>query len=102
MGIWLCTSLTLSLLLLLFSKAKSQTQNILKKIDNLLALAGTSKARLLKANIWVKDIGSDFKGMNEAWIEWVDPNNKPVRATVESALALPNLLVEIQVEAALP
>ena len=38
--------------------------------------------------------------MNEVWVEWMDPDNKPVRATVEANMARPNLLVEIQVTAA--
>ena len=39
--------------------------------------------------------------MNEVWNAWVDPENKPVRATVEAAMARDILLVEIQVTAAL-
>ena len=38
--------------------------------------------------------------MNAVWNKWVDPNNKPVRATVEANLAREQLLVEIQVTAA--
>jgi len=79
----------------------SQAKNILKEIDDLLALAGTSKSNLVSASIWLKDIDRDFKALNEVWIDWLDPENKPVRATVQSPMALPNLLVEIQVTAAL-
>ncbi|CAB9500075.1 Endoribonuclease L-PSP [Seminavis robusta] len=82
--------------------AAGQTQNILKKTDDLLAQAGTSKSNLLTANIWVKDIGRDFQDMNKVWNEWLDPENKPVRATVEANMARPAILVEIQVTAALP
>lgn len=39
--------------------------------------------------------------VNEVWNSWIDPNNKPVRATTEASLAAPNMLVEIQVTAAL-
>jgi enamine deaminase RidA (YjgF/YER057c/UK114 family) len=77
-----------------------QTKNILGQIDALLEEAGTDKTRLLTSNIWLKDIGKDFQAMNEVWIEWMDPDNKPVRATVEANMARPNLLVEIQVTAA--
>lgn len=38
--------------------------------------------------------------MNEVWNGWLDPNNKPVRATVEANLARDVLLVEVQVTAA--
>ena len=66
-----------------------------------LALAGTDKTRLLQAQVWLKDIARDGDGMNAAWAEWVGPpSRKPVRATVQSKLAKPAMLVEIQVVAA--
>ena len=80
---------------------RSQTQATLDKVDALLKEAGTSKSHALSATIWLKDINRDFKGMNEVWNAWVDPENKPVRATVEAAMAREILLVEIQVTAAL-
>ncbi len=76
-----------------------QTRNILAKIDALLARAGTTKAHLLSANIWLVDIAS-FDEMNGVWDAWIDPNNPPARATVQSALARPEYLVEIAVLAA--
>ncbi|EYR78104.1 MULTISPECIES: RidA family protein [unclassified Shinella] len=78
--------------------AVAQTRDILATIDGLLAEAGTSKAKLISANIWLRDI-AHFAQMNEVWDQWVDPNNLPVRATVEARLAAPELLVEIQVTA---
>ena len=80
--------------------AASQTAGCLKKVDELLAMAGTSKSQALKATIWLKDIGSDFKSMNAVWNSWVDPDAKPVRATVQAEMARPSILVEIQVSAA--
>lgn len=71
-----------------------------KLISTYLEEAGTDKSKLLTATIWVKDIKSDFASMNEVWNAWIDPNNKPVRATTEASLAAPNMLVEIQVSAA--
>lgn len=73
-----------------------QTKEILKKIDALLAEAGTDKSKLLSANIWLTDI-STFAEMNAAWDAWVDGNNTPARATVESKLAAPQFTVEIAV-----
>ena len=70
------------------------------RCDDLLKDAGTSKSNLLTASIWLKDIKRDFKDMNEVWNGWLDPNNKPVRATVEANLARDVLLVEVQVTAA--
>jgi enamine deaminase RidA (YjgF/YER057c/UK114 family) len=77
-----------------------QTKNVLNEVDELLEKAGTSKSNIISASIWLKDIDSDFKAMNEVWVDWLDPENKPVRATVQSPMALPQLLVEIQVTAA--
>ena len=76
-----------------------QTRNVLAKIDALLAQAGTSRARLLSANIWLADI-TTFNEMNAIWDAWIDPANPPARATVQSALAAPEYRVEISVTAA--
>ena len=76
-----------------------QTRQILAQIDALLADAGTDKSNLISANIWVSDI-RQFAQMNDVWDGWVDSENTPVRACVESRLARPELLVEIQVIAA--
>ena len=78
---------------------KEQTAEILSLIDVTLKQAGTDKTKLLKANIWLTDIGT-FAQMNEAWDAWVSQGNTPARATVESKLAAPGLDVEIMVEAA--
>ena len=74
---------------------------MLGKVDALLTEAGTDKSRLLTASIWVKDIEKDFAGMNDVWSEWIDAENKPVRATIEANMARTEILVEIQVSAAL-
>ena len=75
-----------------------QTADVLAQIDDLLARAGASKRDVVTANIWLADIG-DFAGMNAAWDAWLDKEHAPVRATVESKLARPELKVEIQVQA---
>jgi len=71
-----------------------QTEQILAKIDGLLAEAGSDKSRILSANIWLSHI-SAFPAMNGVWDAWVAPGAAPARATVESALAAPPYLVEI-------
>lgn len=78
-----------------------QTRQVLQKADRYLARAGSDKSRLLSAQIWLRDI-ADFDRMNTVWIAWLDGIAPPSRATVESRLALPDLLVEIQFVAALP
>ena len=79
---------------------KEQTADILAQIDATLKQAGTDKSKILKANIWLTDIGT-WGQMNEAWDAWVVVGQTPARATVESKLAGPGLDVEIMVEAAI-
>ena len=79
---------------------KEQTADILAQIDATLKQAGTDKSKILKANIWLTDIGT-WSQMNEAWDAWVVAGQTPARATVESKLAGPGLDVEIMVEAAI-
>ena len=78
---------------------KGQTEEILKKIDSALELAGTSKARLLAATVWLTDI-REKEQMDAAWKAWIDPDNKPARACVESRLGTTDTRVEIMVTAA--
>lgn len=80
--------------------AAEQTASILAIIDSLLAEAGTDKSKLLVATIWLSDI-SNFAEMNAVWDNWVSSGNTPARACVEAKLAREELLVEIQVSAAI-
>jgi len=77
---------------------RGQTEEILKKIDEFLAMAGTNKSRLLQATVWLADI-RDKEQMDGAWKAWVDPDHKPARACVEARLGTPDTLVEIMVTA---
>jgi enamine deaminase RidA (YjgF/YER057c/UK114 family) len=79
---------------------KGQTQQVLARIDKLLAEAGTDKTKLLSANIWITDM-KNFADMNAVWDAWVAKGSTPARATVEAKLAAPQLKVEIMVVAAI-
>ena len=81
------------------SRHASQTKEVLAEIDRLLALAGSDKTRILRAQIWLADIKT-FDQMNGVWDAWVAPGNPPARATGEAKLATPDYLVEIIVTAA--
>ena len=78
---------------------KAQTEEVLKKIDKLLDDAGTNKSRILWANVWVNDMREKDQ-MDAAWQAWMDPDNKPARATVEARLGAPDIKVEIMMIAA--
>lgn len=76
----------------------SQTEQVLAKIDALLAEAGTDKSKILQATVYLADM--KLKGaMNEVWKAWVDTKNPPARVCVGVALE-GNVLVEIIVVAA--
>ena len=81
------------------ASCKGQTEQVLKKIDKLLAEAGSSKSKILWSNVWVTDMREKDQ-MDAAWQAWVDPDNKPARATVESRLGTPDTRVEIMMIAA--
>lgn len=76
-----------------------QTQQVLDKVDALLAEAGSDKSKILSAQIWVANIGH-FAQMNEVWDAWVSEGNAPARACIEARLATPDLLVEVGITAA--
>lgn len=78
---------------------KAQTLTCLEKIENLLQEVGSDKSKLLSATVWVKSM-SDFAAMNEVWDKWFEGVQPPARACGESALARPELLVEITAIAA--
>ena len=77
---------------------KSQTAQVLKKIDAVLALAGTNKSRILSATVYMADASLKDE-MNEAWMAWVDGTNLPTRTAVGAVLT-PGTMVEITVSAA--
>ena len=78
------------------ASVKAQTEEILGRIDALLAQAGSHKSRIVSAQIWLADIRTRDE-MNQAWLAWVDANNLPARACVEAKLAGTDILVEIAV-----
>ena len=78
---------------------KAQTLTCLEKIDSLLQEVGSDKSKLLMATVWLKSM-SDFAAMNEVWDKWFEGVQPPARACGESALARPELLVEVTVTAA--
>ena len=77
-----------------------QTEQVLAKIDRLLAQVGSDKTKILSAQIFIADMG-DFAGMNVAWEKWVPQGNTPARATIEAKLANPAYKVEIMCVAAI-
>lgn len=77
-----------------------QTENMLAKVDSLLAEVGSDRSMILSATIYVRDM-KDFAEMNTVWDSWIPEGHAPARACVEARMARPDILVEISVIAAL-
>lgn len=76
-----------------------QTENMLAKVDALLAQAGSSREQILSATVYIRDM-KDFAAMNDVWDAWVPEGHAPARACVEARLARPELLCEVSIVAA--
>ena len=77
-----------------------QTREVLQKIDDLLAEAGSDNSKILSAQIWLASMGH-FARMNEVWDSWIPEGSAPARACIEARLASPDLLVEVGIVAAI-
>ena len=72
---------------------KQQTEEVLAKIDAVLAEAGSDKTKIVSSVVYMSDM--DLKSeMNAAWMSWMDPACPPARAGVGVVLT-PGHLVEI-------
>jgi enamine deaminase RidA (YjgF/YER057c/UK114 family) len=74
---------------------RGQTAQVLKKIDAVLAQAGTNKSRIMSATVYMADASLKDE-MNESWMAWVDRSNLPTRTAVGAVLT-PGTMVEITV-----
>lgn len=77
----------------------SQTADVLRQVDERLHEVNSDKTRILRAQIYLRDI-ADISLMNEVWDTWVVAGSAPPRATVQAALADPAWSIEIVVTAA--
>ena len=78
---------------------RSQTVDVLQQIDLRLAECNSDKSRILRTQIYLRDI-ADIAAMNEVWDAWVAAGHAPPRATVQAALADPGWRNEVVVTAA--
>jgi enamine deaminase RidA (YjgF/YER057c/UK114 family) len=81
------------------ANARQQTEQVLRKIERLLASAGSDKSKILSATLWLADIRA-YDDVNSVWDAWVPKGAAPARACVEAKLARAGLKVEIGVVAA--
>ena len=76
---------------------RAQTEQTLRNVIAVLEEAGASLDDVLKCNVYLKDM-NDFQIMNEEFAK-VFPDRPPARTTVQTPLAEPEMLVEIEVDA---
>ncbi len=77
---------------------EEQTRNTLAALERYLTEAGSGKAGLLQATVYLTDMGNK-RAMDAVWCEWVGPEeNWPQRACVGADLA-PGDLIEVVVTA---
>ena len=78
---------------------QAQTLTCLEKVEALLQEVGSDKSKMLSATVWISTM-DNFDAMNQVWNKWFEGVQPPARACGESALARPELLVEVTVIAA--
>ena len=77
----------------------AQTHGVLARIDAHLAEAGTDKSKILNATVYLRDI-TQAADANAVWNAWLADCAPPARTCVQAALANPDILIEITVQAA--
>ncbi|MBF0123628.1 MAG: RidA family protein [Candidatus Omnitrophica bacterium] len=78
---------------------EEQTHRVCENIKGVLAGAGTSIEKVVKATVFLKDM-NDFAGMNKVYSEYFKANF-PARSTLQVARIPKDCLVEIEVVAEL-
>jgi len=74
-----------------------QTRRTLENLKAVLEAAGTTLDRVVKANVYLKDM-NDFAAMNAVYAEYLAPQGviPPARTTIEAARLPKDALVEIE------
>lgn len=78
---------------------EKQAETALANVDSVLTTSGTSKAKLLYAQIYLRR-ASDADAFNKVWASWLAGNKPPARVCFEAQLLRPTALLEISVVAA--
>jgi 2-iminobutanoate/2-iminopropanoate deaminase len=72
----------------------TQTRACLRRLQNVLAEAGSGLDRVVKVTAWITAV-EHFEGFNSAYREFFR-NSAPARSTIVSGLVIPKALVEIE------
>ena len=80
---------------------RAQTRQVLENIRAILAAAGCSLEDVVKATIFITDMG-DFTAVNEEYASYFNQGDKPARSTVEVSGLAKGAKVEIEAIAVTP
>ena len=73
---------------------RAQTVQTLANVEAVLKEGGAELSDVVKCNVYLKDM-NDFQIMNEEFAK-LFPDNPPARTTVQTPMAEPEMLVEIE------
>ena len=73
---------------------RAQTVQTLANVEAVLKEGGAELSDVVKCNVYLKDM-KDFQIMNEVFAK-LFPDNPPARTTVQTPMAEPEMLVEIE------
>ena len=73
---------------------RAQTVQTLANVEAVLKEGGAELSDVVKCNVYLKDM-KDFQIMNEEFAKFF-PDNPPARTTVQTPMAEPEMLVEIE------
>jgi 2-iminobutanoate/2-iminopropanoate deaminase len=79
---------------------QAQTRQCLENLIAVLACAGTSLDKLLKVNVYLRNM-DDFERFNEVYVSYF-PSQPPSRTTVQVARLWSTILIEIEGVACIP
>jgi len=79
---------------------QAQTRQCLENLKAVLACAGTSLDKLLKVNVYLRNM-DDFERFNEVYVSYF-PSQPPSRTTVQVARLWSTILIEIEGVACIP
>ncbi|MDF2926286.1 MAG: yabJ [Paenibacillaceae bacterium] len=78
---------------------REQAEQVFRNLEAVLKEAGTGFGQVVKATVFLKDM-AQFPELNEVYGAWFQ-NHKPARSTVEVARLPKDVLVEIELIAAI-
>jgi len=73
----------------------AQMHQVMKNLEQILVTAGSSFDKVAKVVVFLSDM-SNFGKMNEIYRQYFKAGNYPARSTMQTVLALPTFMLEIE------